>query len=396
MGSTRNRATFAVVMLSAVVLAVTACSSGSTSQSSSTSGASSSAGVDHATAQLAAASGLPTFTAPGPAFDISKVKGKSIFVIPAADNEFDGTIQTQMKALADQYGVKYTACANQGTPNEWVSCFNTGLSQNPDLIVLNSALDPNQVKAQMALAKAKNIPVLATHFFDEQYSQSLNTACGGTAELCDAGLTGTVNAPFDAAVKLMADYVISKSNGQGHALVISANDAAPSAGMVSAIQQEFTDNCPGCTVDVQNVAVADWSTKVQPLVQAELAKDPKLSYVLPIFDFGASFAQSGINIAGKQGKAEIVSYNGTPNVLQQLQAGSAVTMDVGEPLNWLGYAFMDQAFRLLAGVAPVPQNTPIRVFTSTNIADAGNPPTADKGYGDAYIKGYTDLWTSGN
>jgi ribose transport system substrate-binding protein len=383
--------------LTAAALATTACSSGGSPAPSGSAAGSSADGITHAQTQLTAGSGQPTFTAPGPAFDVSSAKGKSIFVIPAADNEFDNAIQTQMKAIADQYGVKYTSCANQGSPNEWVSCFNTGLSQNPDLIVLNSALDPNQVKAQMTLAKQKNIPVLATHFFDQDYSKSLGTACGGTSDLCDAGLSGTVNAPFDAAVKLMADYVISKSNGTGHALVISANDAAPSEGMVDAIQQEFSTYCPGCTVDVQNVAVADWSTKVQPLVQAELAKDPQLKYVLPLFDFGASFAQSGINAAGKSGQAQIVSYNGTANVLQQLGAsGSAVAMDVGEPLPWLGYAFMDQAFRLLTGQPTVPENTPIRVFTSDNVSELGNPVSYDKGYGNAYIQGYTDLWKSGS
>jgi len=394
MRSTRVRAALIAGIVTFATLTTAACSTGGSAPGGGSSAGADSAGVAYAAKQLASATSEPTFTAPGPAFDVSGLKGKSIFVIPAADNEFDQAIQTSMKAIAAAYGVKYTSCANQGSPNEWVSCFNTGLSQNPDLIILNSALDPNQVKAQMGLAKQKGIAVLATHFFDETYAKSLKTDCGGTQELCDAGLSGTVNAPFDRAVSLMADYVIAQSKGQGDALVISANDAAPSKGMVDAITKEFSAHCPACKVDVQNLSVADWSTKIQPLVQASLAKDPKLTYIMPIFDFGASFALSGINAAGKAGTAKIVSYNGTASVLGQITSSSAVAMDVGEPLPWLGYAFMDQAFRLLAKQPIVSENTPIRVFTADNVAAVGKPVSYDKGYGDAYVKGYKALWST--
>jgi ribose transport system substrate-binding protein len=376
---------------SAAAVVITA---GLADDSGTASGGDSAKGIAHAKAQLDAATAAPTFKAPGPAFDVSGVRGKTMFVIPAANNEFDTVIQDQMKKLASEYGVKYTNYANQGTPNEWVAGFNTALSQNPDLIVLNSALDPNQVKAQMQLAKEKGIPVLATHFYDDDFARTLGTSCGGTQELCDIGLSGTVNAPFNAAMQLSADYAIADSDGKAHGLLISANDAAPSKAMIAAAQKEFADNCPGCKVTVRNVAVADWATKIQPLVQAELARDPNLKYVIPIFDFGASFVESGINAAGKSGQVKIASYNGTANVLKQLGSGSAVAMDVGESLPWLGYAFMDQAFRLLTKQPIVEQQTPIRVFTEDNVDEAGDPPSPDKGYGDDYIAGFKDLWTT--
>ena len=382
------------VSVLAVAVSVAACSSGKSSSQSgpSSAGGDSGAGVSYAKQQVAAAASVPTFAAPGPGFDVSKLKGKSIFVIPAASNDFDNTIEAQMKKIANTYGVKYTTYTNQGTPIEWVAGFNAALAQHPSLIVLNTALDPSQVKAQMQSAKAANIPVLATHFFDQKYSKTLNTSCGGPADLCSDGLTATVNAPFDAATKIEADQVIADSNGKGHVLVISANDAAPSAGMVTAAKAEFAAHCPGCDVTVQNISVADWSTKIQPQVQTALTKDPNLDYIMPLFDFGASFAASGINAAGKASTAKIVSYNGTQNVLALLQKGNIVQMDVGEPLNWLGYAFMDQAFRVLAGVPTVDENTPIRAFTKSNVDDTGTPPDIAKGYGDAYIAGYQALW----
>jgi ribose transport system substrate-binding protein len=386
----------------AALLCAAACSSGGSGGGHSTTGggasggadggSSGSSGVDYAKAQLSKYSAVPTFTAPGPAFDVTSLRGKSMFVVPATSNDFDNAIEAQMKAIARKYGVKYTEYNNQGSPAEWASGLNAALSQKPDLIVLNTALDPRQVAAQMKQAKAAHIPVLATHFFDEGYAESLKTACGGTADLCDSGLTATVNAPFNAATRVEADQVIADSNGKGHVMVITANDAAPTAGMVDAAKDEFARHCPDCKVDVKNISIAEWATKIQPEVQTALTRDPQLKYIMPLFDYGASFAASGINAAGKAGQASIVSYNGTQNVLALMQKGNLVKLDVGESLNWLGYAFMDQAFRVMAGQPPVSQHTPVRAFTKDNVGELGTPPNIAKGYGDSYVQGYTALW----
>jgi ribose transport system substrate-binding protein len=341
--------------------------------------------------------GEPAFTSPGPAFDISKVKGKSIAVVPATSNQYDNTIQDQMKKVAEQYGVKYTNYPNQGQPTQWVSALNQAISAKPDMIILNTALDPRQVLAQIKAAKSAGIPVIATHFFDQDYSESLGTSCGATQDLCDAGLTATVNAPFNLATRVEADWIIKDSDSKAHVMVITANDAAPTAGMVDAAKDEFAKQCPDCQVDVQNVLISDWPSKIPTLVSTALTRDPDLRYILPLFDFGAPYAATGIITAGKSDSVKIVSYNGTQSVLQLLQNGGPVAVDVGEPLNWLAYAFMDQAFRVLAGVAPVAnEHTPIRLFTAANVDETGTPPTVTGGYGDAYIDGYQKLWQNGS
>lgn len=370
-------------------------STGTTAAAGSASAGTADDGTGYAAAQLAKFASEPSFVAPGPAVDVAKLKGKSIFVIPATSNDFDNGIEGQMKKIAGKYGIKYTEYNNQGSPAEWVSGMNAAISQKPDLIVLNTALDPRQVSAQMKQAKAAGIPVLATHFYDEEYSKSLGTACGGTAALCSNGLTATVNAPFNAATRVEADQVIADSKGKGHVMVITASDAAPTAGMVAAAKDEFSKHCSGCKVNVVDIPVSEWATKIQPQVQTALTSDPQLKYIMPLFDFGASFAASGINAGGKAGQVKIVSYNGTQNVLQLMAKGNTVLLDVGESLNWLGYAFMDQAFRVMAGQATVDEKTPIRAFTKTNVSVLGSPPDITKGYGTGYIDGYTKLWTTG-
>ncbi|HET8588396.1 MAG TPA: substrate-binding domain-containing protein [Nakamurella sp.] len=373
--------------------ASSADSSGGASSSASSSAVSpSGSGTD-----LASYEGEPEFVSPGPSFDISAVKGKSIAVVPATSNQYDNTIQDQMKVVAEKYGVKYTNFPNQGQPTQWVSSLNQAIAGKPDLIILNTALDPRQVLAQIKAAKSAGIPVIATHFFDQDYSDSLGTSCGATQDLCDAGLTATVNAPFNLATRVEADWIIKDSGSKAHVMVITANDAAPTAGMVEAAKDEFAKQCPDCQVDVQNVLISDWPSRIPTLVSTALSRDPDLGYILPLFDFGAPYAVTGIVTAGKSDKVKVVSYNGTQSVLQLLQNGGPVAVDVGEPLNWLAYAFMDQAFRVLAGVDPVSdEHTPIRVFTADNVDDTGKPPTVTGGYGDAYIDGYEQLWQNGS
>jgi ribose transport system substrate-binding protein len=71
-----------------------------------------------------------------------------------------------------------------------------------------------------------------------------------------------------------------------------------------------------------------------------------------------------------------------------------VRFDVGEAQTWLGWANMDLAMRLMLGLTPPKtEHTALRIFTKSNIAQAGNPPVVTKGYGSAYVAGYTKLWS---
>jgi ribose transport system substrate-binding protein len=81
--------------------------------------------------------------------------------------------------------------------------------------------------------------------------------------------------------------------------------------------------------------------------------------------------------------------------MKLIQTGSDVTMDVGESEDWLGFAAMDQALRILTGVGPIAsgdEHIPLRVFDKTNVNDAGVPPEFGKGYGEEWLTGYRQMW----
>ncbi len=104
---------------------------------------------------------------------------------------------------------------------------------------------------------------------------------------------------------------------------------------------------------------------------------------------------SAIKQAGRAGQTKVVTFNGTPSVLKLVKSGD-VEMDIGENLDWISYSVLDQALRIMGGKEPVKDpKLPIRVWDSSNIAEAGNPPTTSDGYGDAYVAGYRKLWGLG-
>jgi ribose transport system substrate-binding protein len=140
------------------------------------------------------------------------------------------------------------------------------------------------------------------------------------------------------------------------------------------------------------VPIPDLATKMQSGIQSALLENPGLNAIVLEYDGMSQFAVPALAAKGKIGKLAIATFNGTDFALKFIQQGK-LGMDAGENLDWLGYADMDQAMRLLSGLPAVKsENTPLRVFDSSNVKDAGTPPRANAGYGNAYVSGYRKLW----
>jgi ribose transport system substrate-binding protein len=335
--------------------------------------------VAYAKAQITKATAIPKFTAPGPAFNASKAKGKTVFLIPQTSAvPFLKTIDESIIGIGKKIGVKVIEYPNQGQSSEWVQGINQAISQKADAIILGAPAEVLQ--PQLKKAKAAGIPVVVLHLYDKTMPVPAN-------------VSATVHAPFTTAAKLEADWAIADSGGKANAVIVTSNEVPPSKYIVKAMQAEFAARCPSCKTTVIDVPAADWGTKMQSSVQSALLKDPDANYVIPLYDSASQFIVPAIISAGRSGKVKIASYNGTPFVLQMIQQNKGVGMDVAESLQWIAYANMDQALRLMTGRKPLKSvETPIRVFTASNVSQAGKPPKADTGFGNAYVSGYAKLW----
>ena len=385
MGQHNRAAVTALAVLTALVLALAGCGGDDDDgggAATTNDGGAQNEGVAQAQELVTAAMEVPAFEAPGPEFDASKAKGKVLFDIPLNSSIPTAELKKQTyEKIADQVGFELVVHPNQGQPSDWVQGMNAAISRKADLIVLDGAPNPKLLGPQIKEASDAGIPVLVTHFFDESATPPDD-------------VTAIVPAPFNLAAKLEANWIVADSGGEANVLVIESAEAPPSAGAVKTIQDEFAALCPdSCETTVVDVPVTEWATKTQGEVQSALVKNPAIDYVLPLYDGMVQFASAGVTASGAGEDVKIVSFNGTPSVLQMIQDGTPVAMNVGENPEWLAYANMDQALRILSGEEPVAtENTPARVFTAENVDDAGTPPELGKGYGDAYVAGYEQLW----
>jgi ribose transport system substrate-binding protein len=338
-------------------------------------------GAEAARAEVARFLARPRFTAPGPAFDAAReLPDRRIFEIPiTSEVPFIGAVEKGMRQAAEEVGAELVVYPNQGEPSQWAQGIRTAISRQADAILL-LAQDPELVGPQIREAEAEGIPVIV-----------LRTT--GEGEACPALGTACVPAPFEQAGRLEADWVIADSGGEANILVITSNDARSTRPLVRGLRAELAQKCPLCEARFVDVPIPEWANRIRTEVQSALVRDPEIDYVIPIYDSMSQYAVPAIEASRATERVRISTFNGTPFVLQMLQDEDVVAMDVGENLAWVGWASMDQAFRVIAGERPVrSERTPLRVFQDRNVDQTGTPPRFDRGYGDAFVEGYRKLW----
>jgi ribose transport system substrate-binding protein len=334
--------------------------------------------VAMAQADLDKYTAIPTFTAPGEAFDAKGcMAGKKILSIPGSSSvPFLATINAAMADIAEDVGFEFQIWENQGQPTQWVQGVEYGVSNNFDLIDLLAGADPRALVSQTTAAMAAGVKVTASHVT-------------GFEQEVPGSVTAAIPIDYKQAGKLLAEWAIVKTGGKVNALVLTTNEVLSTDSMVAGIEEAFA-TCPDCKYTMVNVSIPDWATKIQSNVQSAVIADPTLNYIIPIYDSMSQFIVPALQITGAS--AKIVTFNGTPFVLDMIQNGQ-VEMDVGENLDWIAYGLLDAQMRILCDLPPVTDpKIPLLIFDASNAATAGTPAEASKGYGDAYLAGYKELW----
>jgi ribose transport system substrate-binding protein len=233
---------------------------------------------------------------------------------------------------------------------------------------------------QVQAARAAKIPVIASHYSGVEQTAEVKKYADGDVPI-----------DYAKAGALLADWAIVKTKGHMNGLVLIATGALSTDSMMSGIEAELK-HCDDCKTKVMNFPVVDWGTRITPGVQAALLADPKINYIIVIYDSMSQFVVPAVTITGSQKKLGIDAFNGTPFVLGLVQQGQ-VEMDIGENLDWIGHAIIDAEMRRVCGLPLISDpKIPFYIFTAANAKDAGTPPQLSQGYGDAYVKGYADLW----
>ena len=112
--------------------------------------------------------------------------------------------------------------------------------------------------------------------------------------------------------------MIADSHGSADVLVITSKDARSTGPLLVGLRAEFAQRCPGCDLRFVDVPIPSWAARIRTEVQSALVRDPKIGYVIPIYDSMSQYAVPAIKAAGRAGKTNIAAFNGTPFVLAML------------------------------------------------------------------------------
>jgi ribose transport system substrate-binding protein len=323
---------------------------------------------------------LPTFQAPGEAFDARAcMKGKSILSIPASSAvPFIKTIEQSIEKIAGEIGFTYKPWENQGQVTQWVQGFDYAINNKFQLIELLAGADPRFVEPQVKAAKAAGLLVVAAHLTG--YEQPM-----------PGGVTGVVPIDYKRAGALLADWAIWKTDGKADASVMGVSDVLSTDSMFSGVKEEFA-KCPNCKANYMNVSIPEMAVKTQSMAQGALTADPNLNYMIPIYDVLSQWVVPAVTISGRQANVKVVTFNGTPFALTMVQDGK-IEMDIGENLDWIGHAVIDSEMRMICRLPAVKDpKIPLLIFDKSNADSAGKPAQVSTGYGDAYLAGYRQLW----
>jgi ribose transport system substrate-binding protein len=200
---------------------------------------------------------------------------------------------------------------------------------------------------------------------------------------------------YSCAGREMARLAIAQSNGKVNAVVYDVPGISVAAVERDGIVSEFKRLCPTCKVKVVQAPLAQWSTLLPSLTSSSLRSDPGVNYLMPLFDAAIPLIRPAAIQVGASERVKIVSYNGsTPAVTDLKKGNQLVSGIVGGPPQWIGWAMIDQAVRLLTGHPPVAnENVPDRTFDSTNVGSIDLKQSNDKWYGAVDFRSkYKKLW----
>ena len=284
-------------------------------------------GVKDAQSAVAKFQPIPTFTLKAPAFNAQNaMQGKTVFNIPSFSGiPFYDVGDAEMKRITEALGGHWIEYPNQGTPQEWGKGIEQAIAQHADIISLGGT-DPNLNIPQLQDAKAAGIPVVETQIYNT------GSPVPGKA---NSLITAQRTARFNDAARLEVDWAVAQSNGNAQMLVSTSNEQPPNLGIVGAMQDEMKKVCPSnCSMVVDNVPLTDWATKITPATQSSLVQHPEINWAIPVYDAQTNYMVAGLRQANKIGSVKIATYNGSGDVLRQIQQdnGDPVNMDVGENL----------------------------------------------------------------
>ncbi len=395
----RQRALKRVMMVGATALAcglaIAGCSSGAPATGMSAGAATGGTAVSAATltklkSAVTDAEKVPVFAAPGPAVDVSAVKGKTVYAF-AINDEID-TCNHQVatyKKLGQEFGMKVITFSNSGSPDQWATGVKNAIAAHADVLAMFCGIIPGAIGPQLQAAHKAGIKII-----DGNYNETDNYT----------GLDAVTGVQTAEGMKASVDAAVVALDGKPlHALMVTSSSVIQGPAATAAVKSEVQTDCGSvCTVaKTIDVPVQSWTSQTTNQVSSALLADPSINAVFVAFDGMATFAVTGVQQA-KRSDVKVYAWGTSASTVKTMvgQPDGILQADVGPSVVWDAYAEMDQTIRLLAGqpaATPEKEIVPNRYWAPDN---ASGFLTASGGYneqgygGNAYQNAYRTLWNA--
>jgi ribose transport system substrate-binding protein len=274
------------------------------------------------------------------------------------------------EAAAKAIGWTPIIADGQANPQAIQGAITSLINRRVDAIVLNS-VNAQDVGAQLELAKAAGIKVIATFAEDPKPHGGL----------------GTVNIDDRKAGRVLA--AVAASQGGGGAVLFTQNESPAVAARAEGFRAASKEFGGIKILDDQSIPNSQLGEPEQKLMSALLQRHPKdsIRWVFAGFDF---MLTPLIQSAQRVGRTEIqgFSFDGNQENLDFIRSGKGQAAVIGYPLEWAGWAAVDGLNRAFQDQPLVDEGVRFKLLTKDNLPQPGKSYVGDVDYEAQYRK----LW----
>lgn len=324
----------------------------------------------------------PSWQGPDASVDPSSSEGKSVWYISFADAIpvlkywSDNTKQV----IEEFGGAEFTLFDANGQVSEATRGIDQAIAAGADLIV-TQALAPDLFAEAFKRADDEGIAII--------------TGNSGTPGVVDANQWAEVTFDYPLIGELIGAWFITDSGGEGKGLLISSDDVPASDNQWEATLAKVDEWCPSCDLEVEDVQIASWESRLPTLTSTTINSEPDRNYFMPLYDGMTLPMVGGVRQTGAEDSVRIGAFNATPGIVENLaDPGHPLRLDVGASNLWWAYAASDAVFRYFDGQEAIDNyNIGIRVFTEDSVADIDLTEDETAWYGGTpFIDEFKTLW----
>lgn len=293
----------------------------------------------------------PVPTEPVP--DMAAAKGRVFYYVPISSKspQFAVTQKTLTAALKT-VGASIQVCDGEGTPTAIGACITQGVQANAAAIITDAipyAIGQNAFDA----AQSAGVPVIISN----QLVDDAHPASSTLAYIPTAG---------SAMQEALAKWVVLDSGASASVLINQSADGPAPAAFVAAGRAVYDEECPNCTVTINEVSSANQALVPSSTSSVLLAK-PEIDYVESQFEQYLQATQQGVEQATSGDTVKGLTGAALLGGLQQLAAGKFLYAASGQAAAFQGWVDADAALRMMAGAKLPEYSIPSRLFTRDSI-----------------------------